>query len=83
MGNWIRIRSEVDLTKLEKMLTPLLYNSWTDAHRDKNGNPISLIGYDRKPDSDWGKIDNKLNAWFSNDALYERGVALIKKNAKD
>lgn len=76
---WFRVHSEQGLEILRRKLRELYhYNCWTLDHRDKNGNPISLVGYDWKPDSDWGKVDAELNVWFESDALYEKGIEIIK-----
>lgn len=81
---WVRVYHEKDFEVLKKELQSLRhYNSWTDSHRDKKGNPISIIGYDYKPDSDWGKTKNSMGVWFANDELCKVGMELIEANAHE
>ena len=78
---WFRVAKEADLDVLKRRLLGLYhYNTWSSQHRDKNGNRISMVGYDWKPDSDWGKVDPQLNVWFASDALADAGEALIEKH---
>lgn len=54
MSDFIKITSKRGLKYLKHQLKDTICNGIT-ASSDKNGHPIFCIGYDNKPDSDWGK----------------------------
>jgi len=49
------IRDEKSLIILKSWLKEHRYNSYALSGKDKNGNGMITIRWDRNPDSDWGK----------------------------
>lgn len=79
---WFRVHNEKGLSQLERKLKSAQYNTWSEDHRDKNRNPISILSWDRKPDSDWSRPDKVMGVWFINDELAKRGMAIVEANSK-
>lgn len=68
---WHRINREADLKGIAKFVRKgATVNTYNGPRTDKNGNPFFFLGYDRKPDSDWGRYEGHSAAvWCKTDEL--------------
>lgn len=77
--DWLRIRNEGDLKRIPGWMKGRRCNTY-NRKPDKNGNQIMLLGYDDRPDSDWGRFKgNSAAIWFASDALADAAEATVQR----
>lgn len=77
---WKRIRGEVALKGVRKLIKDTGCNTYSGPRPDKNGNLIITMGHDSKPDSDWGRYSGHRAAlWFASEELAKAGEAAVRK----
>lgn len=80
--DWFRVRDEAGLEALPHWIKgrkPRV-NTYRLPMPDRNGNPVLMLGYDRKPDSDWGKFEGHTAAiWFASEELAEKSDPFVRK----
>lgn len=68
---WLRINNNDAIKQIPAFVRSQRVNVYS-PRVDKNGNPIFLLGWDWKPDSDWGKFDGYSAAiWLRSSDLEE------------
>lgn len=77
---WLRIRSEADLQRITKnWVKAQCVNTYNGPRQDKKGDWIITLGYDDKPDSDWGRFKgNRAAIWFSSEVLADAGEKSVR-----
>ena len=78
--NWFRVDRDAALPHLARWVKGQRVNTYNGPRQDKKGDWIILLGWDDKPDSDWGKFrGNRAAAWFATEALANEGETTIRK----
>lgn len=79
--DWFRLRGSTGLDAMAKWLRKQPVNTFSYARQDKNGDWIMMLGWDDKPDSDWGRFrGNRAAIWIGSDeALIEPVEAAVRK----
>lgn len=75
---WFRVKDEGGLARLETW--PEIEGCNTFSPRtDKNGKPFFFLGYDSKPDSDWGRYKgHRAAVWCETDDLARKAEDIIR-----
>lgn len=78
--DWLRVRDPSGLDRIAKFLKGRGCNTFNGPKPDRKGDWIILIGYDARPDSDWGRFQGHSCAiWFASEELADRGEQCIRK----
>lgn len=80
---WLRVRDAAGLERIRGWLKSLKgeVNTYTGPKTDKRGDWIITLGWDRRPDSDWGRYDGHRAAiWFGSEDLAREGDRLLEKH---
>ena len=78
--DWFRVRDEAAFERLPAWIKRQPVNTYSGLRQDKRGDWIFLLGYDRKPDSDWGRFEGHRAAiWFASEALADMADPFIRR----
>jgi hypothetical protein len=77
---WLRIKAG-QLDKIGPFVKDQPVNTYAGPRLDKKGSWIILLGWDDRPDSDWGRFKgNRAALWFGTDEdLAKKGEAEVRK----
>lgn len=79
---WLRVRGSEALERVIHFVRGHHVNTY-NAKPDRNGDWIILLGWDDRPDSDWGRFKgNSAAIWFSSQALAHEGERLVRSALK-
>jgi len=82
MEFFVVTKDRKSLHALKYWLRKHRYNSWSLSGKDKNGNEMIPIRWDRAPDSDWGKPEKATGIVIIKDkSLYDEAEAIIKEQS--
>lgn len=77
---WYRARKSSDLDGLTKWLSNRRVNTFSGPYQDKRGVWIMLLGWDDRPDSDWGRFKgNSAAIEFGNEDLAMAGELRVRQ----
>lgn len=75
---WFRVRDARDIKQLARFVRKRHVNTRSMPKADKRGNIVILLGWDSKPDSDWGRFQGSSAAvWFGDATLAEDGLRAV------
>lgn len=78
--DWLRIRGRSHLKKIEAFVREQPVNTYSGPKPDRQGNMIILLGWDDRPDSDWGRFKgNRAAIWFKEAEFAIAGEAAVRK----
>ena len=76
---WLRIHREGDIQRIGPFLKGHRVNTYSPKF-DRNGKPYLTLGWDDRPDSDWGRYRGSTAAvWCADVELAIRAEAAIRK----
>lgn len=80
---WFRVRDEAALDRIPGFIRGLgkyCVNTFGFPRQDKKGDWIILLGWDERPDSDWGRFKgNRAAIWFASEELARKAEPLVRK----
>jgi hypothetical protein len=80
--DWFRIRDERSFELLPKWIKKQPVNTYSFPRQDRNGDWIILLGWDDRPDSDWGRFKgNRAAIWAGSDKAFALRVEVVVRDA--
>jgi hypothetical protein len=80
---WFRVRDSAGLERIPafiKSLGKYNVNTFSYPRQDRKGDWILMLGWDDRPDSDWGRFKgNRAALWFASEELSERAFPYVRR----
>lgn len=77
--SWRRIRTDDDLCGIARFVRKQSVNTYSGPRQDRRGDWIILLGWDDRPDADFGRFrGNRAAVWFASEDLARRGEAEVR-----
>jgi hypothetical protein len=78
--DWLHVKTERGLSKIAKHIGRNRVNCYDGPRLDRTGKAIIMLGWDDKPDSDWGRFrGNRAAIRFGDQDLADKGVHLVRE----
>jgi hypothetical protein len=77
---WFRVRDEAALARIPAFVKSQSVNTFSFPRQDRRGDWIMMLGWDDRPDSDWGRFKgNSAALWFASEELAMAAEPLVRK----